>query len=84
VSTVTTILVLLTALALTAALGKRVPVPLPLLLIATGVGISFVPGFEPIGVRNNCLLGFTIAATTSKSASGAKARAAWLGTRRAR
>ena len=49
-STVTTILVLLTALALTAALGKRVAVPLPLLLITAGVGISFVPGFERVDI----------------------------------
>lgn len=50
-TTVTTILVLLAVLALTAALGKRVPVPLPLLLIASGVAMSFVPGFERVDIE---------------------------------
>jgi Na+/H+ antiporter len=50
VTTVTIILVLLTVLALTAALGKRVPIPLPLLLIASGVGMSFAPGFERVEI----------------------------------
>lgn len=50
-STVTTVLVLLAVLALTAALGKRVPIPLPLLLIASGVAISFAPGFERVEIE---------------------------------
>ena len=45
-TTATTVLGLLTALALVSALSKRVPLPLPLLLIATGIGLSFVP---PLG-----------------------------------
>ena len=49
-STVTTVLVLLAVLALTAALAKRVPIPLPLLLIASGVAMSFVPGFERVDI----------------------------------
>lgn len=49
-TTVTTILVLLAVLALTAALGKRVPVPLPLLLIASGVAVSFAPGFARVEI----------------------------------
>jgi monovalent cation/hydrogen antiporter len=50
-TTVTTVLVLLAVLALTAALGKRVPIPLPLLLIASGVAISFAPGFERVEIE---------------------------------
>ncbi|HVF62706.1 MAG TPA: Na+/H+ antiporter [Casimicrobiaceae bacterium] len=50
-STIPTILILLAVLALTSALGKRVPVPAPLLLIVAGIGMSFVPGFEKVEIE---------------------------------
>ena len=50
-TTTTTILVLLAAVALTAALGRRLPVPQPLLLIAVGAAMSFLPGLERIEIE---------------------------------
>ena len=47
----TTILVLLAAVAFTAALAKRAPVPLPLVLIAVGAGLSFIPGLERVEIE---------------------------------
>ena len=46
-----TILVLLAAVAFTAALAKRAPVPLPLVLIAVGAGMSFIPGLERVEIE---------------------------------
>ncbi len=47
----TTILVLLAAVAFTAALARRTPVPLPLLLIVVGAGMSFAPGLERVEIE---------------------------------
>lgn len=49
-ATVMTVLVLLAVLAFTAALGKRVTIPTPLLLIASGIALSFAPGFERVDI----------------------------------
>ena len=46
-----TILVLLAAVAFTAALTRRAPVPLPLVLIAVGAGMSFIPGLERVEIE---------------------------------
>src|SRR5215471_16326744 len=41
-------LVLLLAIAVVGAIGKRVPVPLPLLQVAAGIGLSYLPGFRSL------------------------------------
>lgn len=50
-NTVRLTLVLLAVVALTAALGKRLPVPSPLLFIAAGIALSLVPGFERLDIE---------------------------------